>query len=152
MTMWNVCEIVICFCILDSFCFWWWNRIQTKKAHGEWGVTYLMFSERLNKPNRNKLAPHLARTWGHCSLHWVPDLTHGEPQFGSPRQTHRPQEESVAVGLSQSTNSRTLGCSWLIVWFYTCLNQKKFLQGLSTLWNGSRSAPVIISYSNPLKM
>ena len=26
--------------------------------------TYLMFTERLNKPNRNKLAPHLARTWG----------------------------------------------------------------------------------------
>lgn len=150
--MWNVCEIVICFYILDSFCFRWWNRIQTEKAHGEWGVTHLMFSERLNKPNRNKLAPHLARTWGHCSLHWALDPIHGEPLFGSPRQTHRSQEESVAVGLSQSTNSRTLGGGWLVVSFYTWVNRKKFLQGLSTLWNGSRSALIMISYSNPLMM
>lgn len=87
---------------------------------------------------------NLLPTWGLCSLHWAPHSIHGEPLFGSPRQTHRSQEGSVVVGCvpkSQAQEARMcLACGLILEPTPTKTNstetRKRVLQGLSNMgWN-----------------
>lgn len=100
---------------------------------------------------------NLLPTWGLCSLHWAPHSIHGEPLFGSPRQTHRSQKDLWLWAVFQSPKPRRLGCGWLVASFWnlpqqrrTQLKQGRGFSRASQIWGRTRSAPEMTFYSNPL--